>query len=608
VDTPTYDSEGFQTWKPQPGEYYKLGLKQRESYGGIIAAVKDALASIACGSNKAYPHNFAGIIAAIEDLAKCLNAGNNIDVGDKPPDWNVIIYPDGSIDGEWNDNEPPLDGNLWFDTRQGRLFVSIDEEYWQTNGGDGLAYVSENVPIPQPVIGSTWYDTYNKIMYVWTDEGVWEAVRGAEDVAQTTATLPLAFKSRLTAGGGGGANILPDDFPTSDNFPSVLPPLDLTAQNVQADYNEWLLWSLLRVGEATEYNTINFGPNPPPEEELQPGSMWYDTNALELSVWYSDGDSNQWVPTSVSYQYDEQLARMENQIATETAERASAIQEAKTSLQSEITSVSGAVYTLENTLRQAISEAVSGVVVSDPDLSSYSTTVDLSSAREALEEKINNFKSDLELELLELQNSLGAVDTNLIASINSKATVEQLSEVLSAIPDTSNLLSEQAIDVKIAEMNHRLIPKTGGILNGRFQIQKSDISLGALDFTRATTDARNAITIKPSDNSDNIISFGTTETDGEVAFTFKGNEDFCWVYDNTDKVFSIDRSGAAVKNIVLADFGENNSNGRTLHNKIDVRDRLVKYQSAFEEMRQSISLADDFDELKLALLTALASV
>ena len=99
-----------------------------------------------------------------------------------------------------------------------------------------------------------------------------------------------------------------------------------------------------------------------------------------------------------------------------------------------------------------------------------------------------------------------------------------------------------------------------------------------MDFTRQSSDARNAITIKPSDNSNNIISFGTTDTEGEVAFTFKGNEDFCWVYNDTDKVFSIDRSGAAVKNIVLADFGDNNSDGRTLHNKIDVRDRLGKVQ------------------------------
>jgi hypothetical protein len=223
------------------------------------------------------------LCAAIEDLADCLSEGNNIDIGDKPPGWEIIINIDGTIDGGWT--EFPQDGNLWFDTRQGRLFVAIDGQYWQTNGGDGLAYVSETVPFQQqPVIGSTWYDTYNKIFYVWTTEGVWEAVRGADDVAQTTATLPLAFKQRLTRGGGNGANILPDDFPSVDDWPDVLPPLDLENQNVQADYNEWLLWALLRIGESTEYNTINFGPNPPPEDQLQPGSMWYDTNALELSV------------------------------------------------------------------------------------------------------------------------------------------------------------------------------------------------------------------------------------------------------------------------------------------------------------------------------------
>jgi hypothetical protein len=33
----------------------KLGLKQRESYGGIIAAVKDVLAVTSCGVSKAYP-------------------------------------------------------------------------------------------------------------------------------------------------------------------------------------------------------------------------------------------------------------------------------------------------------------------------------------------------------------------------------------------------------------------------------------------------------------------------------------------------------------------------------------------------------------------------
>ena len=606
MDTPTYDSEGLQTWKPQPGEHYKLGLKQRESYGGIIAAVKDVLAVTSCGVTKAYPHNFAGIIAAIEDLADCIGGQNNIDIGDYPPGWEIIINPDGSIDGNWT--ELPDDGNLWFDTRQGRLFVSIDGQYWQTNGGDGLAYVGDTVPQQQAVIGSTWYDTYNNILYVWTDAGLWEAVKGAEDVAQTTATLPLAFKSRLTSGGGGGARILPDDFPTVDNFPSVLPPLDLTAQNVQADYNEWLLWALLRVGESTEYNTINFGPNPPPESELLPGSMWYDTNALELSVWYSDGDSNQWVPTSVSYQYDEQLASITTALATESAAREASVSELSDKILNESNKLKADLYLLDNNIRQNIIDKIAAIVFPDPDLSSYSTTVDLTSTRALLEAKISEFKGHLEAELLVVKNELSSVDTDLINTINSKVTPAQLEAVSNLIPDISQLTSEATVDSKIAGITNSFLPRTGGVLKGRFELQKDDIGLAALDFSRQASDGRNALMLKAYSDSAKNVSFGTTETDGEVAFVFDGNEDFCWIFNDTEKVFSVDRNGPAAENLILGDFGDNDDRGRTIHNKIDVRDRLETYQTAFEQMRQGIANASDFDELKSSLLTVLASV
>ena len=606
MDTPTYDSEGFQTWKPQPGEYYKLGLKQRESYGGIIAAVEDVLAATSCGVTKAYPQNFAGIIAAIEDLAGCISSGNNIDIGVYPPGWDIIISPDGSIDGNWT--ELPEDGNLWFDTRQGRLFVSIDGQYWQTNGGDGLAYVGDSVPQQQAVIGSTWYDTYNNILYVWTDAGVWEAVKGAEDVAQTTATLPLAFKSRFTQGGGVGANILPGDFPSSDDWPAVLPPLDLNLQNVQADYNEWLLWSLLRVGEQTEYNTINFGPTPPPESELLPGSLWYDTDALELSVWYSDGDSSQWVPTSVSYQYDEALARMQIEIDTEVTQRTASVQQTEDKLLGDINNIEASITTLDFVLSQRITDAINALVIPDPDLTLYSTNSNVDAVKAALEQKVNNTRSELELKLLEVETTLNAVDTGLINTINTRATQEQLTAVSNAIPSISHLPTKEVVDSKIAAITGSFLPRNGGTLNGSFVMQKDDIAYAALDFSRQVSDARNAISLKAYANSEKNVSFGTTETDGEVAFTFDGNEDFCWIFNDTEKVFSVDRNGPAAETLILGDFGNNDNRGRTIHNKIDVRDRLETYQTAFEQMRQGIANANDFDELKSTLLTVLASV
>jgi hypothetical protein len=608
VDTPTYNADGYQTWKPQPGEYYKLGLKQRESYGGVVAAIKDVLAVTSCGVNKAYPHNFAGIIAALEDLADCLDQGNNIDIGEYPPGWEIDIDINNGIiiGGDWT--ELPKDGNLWFDTRQGRLFVAIDGKYWQTNGGDGLAYVNDGVPEEQPVIGSTWFDTYNKIMYVWTGQGLWEAIRGVDDVAQTTATLPLAFRYRLTAGGGGGARILPEDFPTPEDWPAVLPPLDLVEQNVQADYNEWLLWALFRVGEATEYNTINFGPNPPPEDQLQPGSMWYDTNALELSVWYSDGDSSQWVPTSVSYQYDEQLADITTALETETLAREASAVDLNNKILEESDNLKTDIYTLDNNLRQTIVDKIAEIVIPDPDLTSYSTTVDLTSTRDLLETKISESKDDLEAKLLAVKNELNKVDATVISSLRNKVSKEQLATVTRSIPDISQLTTEATVDSKIAGITNSFLPRTGGVLNGRFELQKDDIDLAALDFSRQASDGRHALMLKAMRSGSKTISFGTTETEGEVAFTFDDDEDFCWIYNDTQKVFSVDRNGPAANNLILGDFYPNDINGRKLRNKIDVRDRLETYQAAFEQMRQGIANASDFDELKSSLLTVLASV
>jgi hypothetical protein len=606
VDNPSYNADGIQTWKPQPGEFYKYGLTQRESYGGIIAAINDVMAAGSCGTPKSYPHNFAGIIAALEDLAACMNAGNNIDIGVYPPNWEIIINGDGSIGGDWI--KPPEDGNLWFDTRQGRLFVSIDGHYWQTNGADGLAHVSESVPVNPPVIGSTWYDTYNKLMYVYTDLQIWEAVKGVEDVAQTTATLPLAFKQRLTAGGGNGANILPDDFPAADDWPDVLPPLELANQNVQADYNEWLLWALLRVGEQTEYNSINFGPTPPPESELLPGSLWYDTNALELSVWYSDGDSSQWVPTSVSYQYDEALARMQVEIDSEVEQRTAAVQQTENKLLGDIYSIKTSITSLDGELRQRITDAINALVIPDPDLTSYSTNANVDEVKVALEQKVNNAKSELELKLLEVETALKAVDTDVINAVNTKATQQQLAAVSDAIPSISHLPTNEVVDSKIAAITGSFLPRNGGTLNGRFVMQKDDIGLAALDFSRQASDGRHALMLKAIRSGNKTVSFGTTETDGEVAFTFDDEEDFCWIYNDTQKVFSVDRNGPAANNLILGDFYPNDINGRNLRNKIDVRDRLETYQTTFEQMRQGVANATDFDELKSTLLTVLASV
>ena len=132
---PTENADGELVWKPSVGVVFEPAKRNAHSYGGIVGALQDEI--IAHGIiPKSYPHNFAGIIAAIQDLEA---AGEQIPVnpGPLPPGTDI------DINGDINVIVQPKDGMLWFDTRQGRLFVAIDEEWYQTNGADGLAYMYE---------------------------------------------------------------------------------------------------------------------------------------------------------------------------------------------------------------------------------------------------------------------------------------------------------------------------------------------------------------------------------------------------------------------------------------------------------------------------------
>ena len=57
--------------------------------------------------------------------------------GPKPDSGDIIVGPDGTPSFDYT--EIPVDGTLWFDTRQGRLFISFENEWYQTNGADGFS-------------------------------------------------------------------------------------------------------------------------------------------------------------------------------------------------------------------------------------------------------------------------------------------------------------------------------------------------------------------------------------------------------------------------------------------------------------------------------------
>ena len=73
-------------------------------------------------------------------------------------------------------------------------------------------------------------------------------------------------------------------------------------------------------------------------------------------------------------------------------------------------------------------------------------------------------------------------------------------------------------------------------------------------------------------------------------------------------MFSINNEGPACSNLFIGDLSATTADGRVINNKIDLKERLTVYKEAFEEMRQGVSNATDFDSLKANILTALSNV
>ena len=580
METPTYTSQGIQVYKPQPGEYWKDGLRYRESFGGIIAEIQDQIVDKSGTTAKTYPQNYAGIIAALNDLGSLITEGNLPSVGTHPLNWDVAGQ-------DWQG--APVDGTLWFDTRQGRLFIAIEGEYWQANGADGIASVGPEIPTNPPVIGSTWFDTYYDILYVYVggENKVWQAVKGAGEVALTTATLPLSIARTA--------------FNVLDHV--IIPDVPVSVMEVQKDYNEYLYAALLTLDKGVVDTRVIIS-DVAPTENLYNGTLWYDSSSLEMSIYYADENGSQWVPTSVSYSYDEDLNTLTSALALERVTRTNAI----TALQAAITTIqSGAIPDLEALETKVI--ALESHVANHPaevDLSGYTTSAQLTVAVNSLVSQV----TAVDNKIPDLTNYVtSSVTTELANAIAALPTTSEVSTLISAAaPDLSSYVAQAAIDSSISAITNTYLPRTGGTLTGAFVVNKTDANSPAFDFSSEKWYSN--LTHKYATNAAaaSYASFGTNAKLYEYAWDFTSNEDFCWIYNDTTKVFSITKDGPACSNLYIGDFQENTNDGRVITNKIDVKDRLTKYQTAFENVRQAVSDSTDYSTLRSGLLTALASV
>ena len=583
MDTPTYNADGQAVWKPQPGEFWEGGLRYAQSYGGIVSALQDLQASKG-DTLKAYPNNFAGIIAAIEDLQKYLTEGTLPDVGAPPNGWEIIINPDGSVDGGWQ--KPPPDGSLWFDTRQGRLFIAIDKEWVQTNGGDGIAHVGPNPPTNPPVIGQTWLDSINGLFYVYIGEGQWQAVVSDGDITLTTATLPLSV-ARST---------------TSDLYePQILPQLpEISDMQVQKDYNTWLMAGLISLDKAITEGSVTIGETPPTENVVA-GTLWYDSNTLELSIYYEDDDSKQWVPVSVGHSVIDAVAPLQQALDQEIATRAAAIDH----LYSMITQMDNVDDAIVDTLSQRVESLADYIVALDiPDISDLATRVELSAARDRINE-LEQATIDFTpyATLVKLQE---AKDT-LTALIESKSDLT-IDDVVPLIPDISNKVEQSDIDASISAITNSFLPRNGGTIDGSFVVNKSDITKPAFDVSTFWWYSKELFKLQSYSPNNSVATFGATDQFWQYAWQFAGEEDFAWVHADNGKVFSISKDGPACSQLHIGTFGNNTQDGRVVTNTIEVGEELRKYKQAFTDIRSAVNSSTDFDSLKTNLLQALSGL
>ena len=595
--TPTYDSEGNQVYKPSVGVVFKPAFENQHSYGGIVGALQDAILTQQGlpSAVKAYPHNFAGIISAIKDLEVAQGTGPPVAIQPIPPGSEI------DINGNLIIVVPPEDGDLWFDTRQGRLFVGINKEWWQTNGADGLAYVRDtsNPPGTDDIApGQFWYNDVDNDLYVYNGTD-WVLIADGTDAGafQTTATLPLTGTGPRSSIGTYAGEIIPTP--------------DLADFNTQQDYNWWAFESIGALeGELNDLAPVIVDENKP--DAPKEGQLWYDTSTLDMSVWYDDGDTAQWVPVSSAFTYDEDLDVIRRDLTAETRQRETAIHAVYETLSN-----------LDISSNNVITELQSSFAALNTEVDNIATTIDFTpyAQKATVDATIETVLSQLHSEIANVtaaipdvsgfatNASVAASLQSLTTDVSTKRTEAQVDSQILATLSAGNYLNQQYLDTSLANLSQSYLTHTGGTLTGNLVINKTDSSKAALDFSSTPAAGKPAFKFQTvSADSVTYSTFGTTDKFYEYAWKFDDKEDFCWVYADTNKVFSINKDGPACSQLYIGDFTDNGMHGRSLNNKIDVRDRLTTYQNAFETMRQGVTNATDFDSLKANILTALASV
>ena len=583
------------------------------SYQGIVDAFNTLRESQGV-ERKTYDSNYRGIIEAILDLKKWGQAGD----GDIPPGWDPIYDEDGNIiGGNWN--PPPDNGTLWFDERQGRLFVWVDDGFYQTNGGDGLPHVGENPPMHE-VVGSLWFNTNTQVLYLYDGQN-WTIV--SSEAGATTANLMLAD-------------------PTVDSFRSNRPYLpDSDGLLTQKDYNVWIHSALEKLEETLEEQAGVFQvymADTPPSEAVD-GDLWYNTSRLQMLVRY-DGA---WVASAIPLVLDDNFVELtntveDNRVAAERAvantisliERVASRPERVFGLNYDVNEDAIQLSDSKGAPHQIKLKGVNGI---DVNVTPTGIQFDASTLQNALETLQLTVASGANVAAI--SDRLSTVEGNVSTLLNqptvSPSSFSALQETVSHLPtadDVSGRLSllggtlegpltmngsrvlevgqpvnhndaarKTDVDAVKAYADSSFLRKDLGII-GHLAISKADATRPVFDFSSNAVNAHKALKMRTYGGLGNFATFGTTENQWEYAWNYGSNEDFCWVHDTAGKQVSISKDGLTAKKLTVGTFLPNDSNGTVVMNKIDVGATLQTIKSALQS-------STSFEEFKAQVLASI---
>tara|TARA_B100000902_G_C27306915_1_gene916019 strand:- start:684 stop:2399 length:1716 start_codon:yes stop_codon:yes gene_type:complete len=567
---------------PSTGTYWAPGTKAANSYPGILAAINDLRVSSQSNA-KDYPDNFAGIIQAIKDLD---TSWGNASVGETPPGWTINTDSDGNIvDGQYS--YEPNEGQLWFDTRQGRLFIYVDDDFYQTNGSDGLTHVGTSAP-QYEVIGAQWYNNLTNLLYVY-DGSSWNVVNSGGTMSSNDLTITSTTISYLAT--------------LTNPYVTAYTP---SGTATQASYNSWTAQAIneveiaLKALDDTPLVTSNgTAPSSPAN-----GDLWFKTPDNHLYV----RSGTQWVNTtaSTSTALQTNINTLQTSTNTEVARLDGLITTINSSLSGYATTANltstennlqGQITTLSNTVGDVNRFALTASV--NPTLTDHGTRI------ASLETNVTNLTNGGFATTTYVTNAINTLEStiNISAYATTAFVNTQIANTVNQIPDVSTKLDTSTFTSYQTTAASTFLAKAGGTMTNTLSIQKTDTANAAIDLSADYIYGVNALKFKTKTAGSDFVVFGSFDNDFfEYAWSFGSNEDFCWKHSTNGKVFSVNKEGPACEKLYIGTFGTNNSNGRVMTGSYELTAVLQSIKAAAQDA------STDLAGFKAAVVSALASV